>query len=89
MYPVAEMDDVTVNTEISSQATNDSVFVIHTGINDVCNVQYEELLEKYRRLTHHYKTKSNNIIFGRKGRKTPIERATLLPVRLYGKQGGN
>lgn len=62
-YPGAGIDDIaTAFEEISPLATNDSLFVIHTGTNDLCSVRSEELLEKYRRLIQQYKTKSNNIL---------------------------
>ncbi len=45
------IDDVTaVLEEIFHQATNDSLFVIHTGTNDIMTPRSEELLDKYRRL---------------------------------------
>lgn len=62
-YPGAGVDDIAAALkEISPHATNDSLFVIHTGTNDVSHVRSEELLEKYRRLIRGYKTKSSNIL---------------------------
>ena len=61
--PGAGVDDVTdVLDQVSEEATADSLFVIHTGTNDVRNTRSEELMSKYRRLIQQYKTKSNNII---------------------------
>ncbi len=56
-YPGAGIDDVTAALEeISPQATNDSLFVIHTGANDVMTTQSEEMLDKYRRLIQQKKS---------------------------------
>merc|ERR1711911_155351 len=61
--PGAGVDDVTdVLDQVSEEATAESLFVIHTGTNDVLKTRSEELLNKYRRLIQQYKTKSNNII---------------------------
>ncbi len=62
-YPGAGIDDITaVLEEISPQATNDSLFVIHIGTNDITTTRSEEMLEKYRRLIQQYKSKSPNIL---------------------------
>ena len=61
--PGAGVDDVTgVLDQVSEEATAESLFVIHTGTNDVRKTRSEELLNKYRRLIQQYKTKSSNII---------------------------
>ena len=61
--PGAGVDDVTdALDQVSADATTESLFVIHTGTNDVRKTRSEELLNKYRRLIQQYKTKSSNII---------------------------
>ena len=61
--PGAGVDDVTdVLDQVAGEATAESLFVIHTGTNDVQKTRSEELLDKYRRLIQQYKTKSSNII---------------------------
>ena len=59
----AGVDDVTdLFDQVSQEATNESLFVLHTGTNDVRKTRSEELLGKYRKLIQQYKTKSRNII---------------------------
>ena len=61
--PGAGIDDITdMMDKVSEEATNESLFVIHAGTNDVHETRSEELLDKYRKLIQQYKTKSNNII---------------------------
>ena len=61
--PGAGIDDVTdMMDKVSEEATNESLFVIHAGTNDVHKTRSEELLDKYRKLIQQYKTKSSNII---------------------------
>ena len=61
--PGAGVDDITdLFDQVSEEATNESLFVLHTGTNDVRKTRSEELLDKYRKLIEQYKTKSSNII---------------------------
>ena len=61
--PGAGVDDITnVLDQVSAEATDKSLFVIHAGTNDIRKTRSEELLNKYRRLIQQYKTKSSNII---------------------------
>ena len=62
-FPGAKVDDITaVLDQVSAETANDSLYVIHTGTNDVTSTRSEELLDKYRRLIQQYKTKSPNIL---------------------------
>ena len=61
--PGAGVDDVTdLFDQVSEEATNESLFVLHTGTNDVRTTRSEDLLDKYRKLIQQYKTKSNRIM---------------------------
>ena len=61
--PGAGIDDVTnMMDQVSEEASAESLFVIHTGTNDVRKTRSEELLDKYRKLIQQYKTKSKNIM---------------------------
>ncbi len=61
--PVARIDDVTdLFDQVSEEVTNESLFVVHTGTNDVRKTRSEDLLEKYRKLIQQYKTKSSKIM---------------------------
>ena len=61
--PGAGVDDVTsLFDQVSEEATNESLFVLHTGTNDVRKTRSEELLDRYRKLIQQYKTKSSNIM---------------------------
>ena len=61
--PGVGIDDVTdIMDKVSEDATNESLFVIHAGTNDILKTRSEKLLDKYRKLIQQYKTKSNNII---------------------------
>ena len=48
--------------QVSEEAKNNSLFVIHAGTNDVLKTRSEEMLDKYHRLIQQYKTKSSNIL---------------------------
>ena len=61
--PGAGVDDITsLFDQVSEEATNESLFVLHTGTNDVRKTRSEELLDRYRKLIQQYKTKSSNIM---------------------------
>ncbi len=61
--PGAGIDDVTdLFDQLSEEATNESLFVVHTGTNDVRKTRSEELVDKYRKLIQQYKTKSSKIM---------------------------
>jgi len=64
-YSGARLDDITAACEdVTSEADNNTLFIIHAGTNDVETTRSEELLEKYRRMIKQYKRKTdgNNII---------------------------
>ena len=64
-YPGARLDDVTaVCEEVTNEADQNTLFIVHAGTNDVQTTRSEELLEKYRRMINQYKSKTdgNNII---------------------------
>ncbi len=59
----AGVDDVTdLFDQVSEEATNESIFVLHTGANDVRKTRSEELLAKYQKLIQQHKTKSSKIM---------------------------
>ncbi len=59
----ASIDDVTdLFDQVSEEATNESLFAVHTGTNDVRKTRSEDLLDKYRKLIQQYKTKSSKIM---------------------------
>ncbi len=61
--PRTGIDDVTNSfDQVSEEATNESLFVVHTGTNDVRKTRSEDLLDKYRKLIQQYKTKSSKIM---------------------------
>ena len=61
--PGAGVDDVTAAADaVSSQAPENTTYVIHVGTNDVQRIRSEELLDKYRTMMKTYKEKSNNVI---------------------------
>ncbi len=61
--PRAGIDDVTdLFRHVSEEATNESLFVVHTGTNDVRKTRSEDPLDKYRKLIQQYKTKSSKIM---------------------------
>ena len=61
--PGARLDDITdVSGEVTSDADDNTLFIIHAGTNDVSSTRPEELLEKYRKMIRQYRTKSNNIV---------------------------
>ena len=64
-YPGARLDDITaVCEDVTSDADENTLFIIHAGTNYVQTTRSEELLEKYRRMIKQYKrkTESKNII---------------------------
>ena len=61
--PGASLGDITDAVEdMTKDATNNTLYVIHAGTNDVQRTRSEELLQKYREMIRRYKTKSANII---------------------------
>ncbi|XP_063875049.1 uncharacterized protein LOC135108204 [Scylla paramamosain] len=61
--PGGRLDDITVACDdATSGAENNALFIILAGTNDVENTRSEELMEKYKRMLHRYKIKSQNII---------------------------
>ena len=61
--PGRHLDDITAACdEATSGSTNNTLFVIHGGTNNVVNARFEELMEKYKRMIQRYKAKSQNII---------------------------
>ncbi len=57
--PRAGVNDVTdLFDQVSEEVTNESLFVVHTGI----KTHSEDLLDKYRKLIQQYKTKSSKIM---------------------------
>ena len=64
-YPGAGLDDVTaVCDEVTTDADQNTLLIVHAGTNDVQTTRSEELLEKYRRMINRYKSKvdGKNII---------------------------
>ncbi len=56
--PGAGIDDLTdLFDQVSEEATNEALFVVHTGTNDVRKTRSEDLLDKYRKFIQQYKTK--------------------------------
>ncbi len=61
--PGAGIDDVTdLFDQVSEEVTNESLFVVHTGTNDVRKTLSEDLLDTYRKLIQQYKTKSSKVM---------------------------
>ncbi len=61
--PGAGIDDVTdLFNQVSEEATNESLFVVHKGTNDARKTRSKNLLDKYRKLIQQYKTKSSKIM---------------------------
>lgn len=61
--PGARLDDITeVCGEVTSDAVDNTLYIIHAGTNDVSTTTSEELLEKYRKMIRQFKTKTNNIV---------------------------
>ena len=61
--PGAYIDDVkAASDEVSDGANNDTLFVLHVGTNDIQQTRSEALLQKYREMMQHFKTKSNNVM---------------------------
>ncbi|XP_045136675.1 uncharacterized protein LOC123519439 [Portunus trituberculatus] len=61
--PGATLRDITDCVEdVTKDATNDTLYVIHAGTNDVHRSRSEELMEKYKEMIKKYKTKSRNIV---------------------------
>jgi len=59
-YPGARLDDITAACDdVTSEADQNTLFIIHAGTNDVETTRSEELLEKYRRMINQYKLKTN------------------------------
>ena len=51
--------------EVTSNADDKKIFIIHAGMNDVSSSRPEELLEKYRKMICYFRTKTNkNVISG-------------------------
>ena len=61
--PGGGVDDVIAAVDaVSSQAPENTTYVIHVGTNDVQRTRSEELLDKYRKMMRTYKEKSNKVI---------------------------
>ncbi len=61
--PGVGIGDVTdMIDKVPEEASADTLFIIHAGMNDVHKTRFEELLDKNRKLIQQYKTKSNNIM---------------------------
>ena len=61
--PGASVDDVTAAYEELTQEANDkTLIIIHAGTNDVKRTASEALLAKYREMINKYKAKTRNII---------------------------
>ena len=67
-YPGAKLDDITAACDdVTKDADRNTLLIVHAGTNDVQSTRSEELLEKYRRMIHRFKSKvdaSNVIISG-------------------------
>ena len=64
-YPGAKLDDITaVCDDVTSDADQNTLLIVHAGTNDVLATRSEELLEKYRRMINRFKSKvdGKNII---------------------------
>ena len=61
--PGGTLDDVTaVCDDISQDVSENTLFLLHAGTNDIQRTRSEALLEKYRKMIRKYKEKSNNVI---------------------------
>ena len=61
--PGGTLDDVTAACDdISHDAHENTLFLIHAGTNDIHRTRSEALLEKYRKMIKKYREKSNNVI---------------------------
>ena len=61
--PGGRLDHITAACEeATSGSTNDTLFIVHAGTNDVHHSRSEELMEKYKRMIQTYKAKTNNIV---------------------------
>ena len=61
--PGGTLDDVTAACDdISQDANENTLFLIHVGTNDIQRTRSEALLQKYREMIRRYKEKSNNVI---------------------------
>ena len=61
--PGASLQDITAAIEdTTNDTTNNTLYVIHAGTNDVQRTRSEELMEKYREMIRKYKTKTSNLI---------------------------
>jgi len=57
------MEDITAACEdVTRDADNNTLYIIHAGTNDVKSCNSEELLDRYRRMIQQYRSKSNNIL---------------------------
>ena len=55
--PGARLDDITdVCGEVTSDADDNTLFIIHAGTNDVSSTRPEELLEKYKKIIRQFRT---------------------------------
>ena len=61
--PGGRLDDITAACdEAAAGSTNDTLFIIHAGTNDVLHTRSEELMEKYKRMIQTFRNKTNNIV---------------------------
>lgn len=61
--PGGTLDDVTAACDdISHDANENTLFLLHVGTNDLQRTRSEALLEKYRTMIRKYKERSNNVI---------------------------
>ena len=61
--PGGRLDDFTTACEeATSNSTNDTLYIIHAGTNDVHQTRSEELMIKYKRMIQAFKEKTNNIV---------------------------
>ncbi len=55
-------DIIAARNDATTGSHYNTLLILHIGTNDVKASRSEELIEKYKRLIHQYKEKSNNII---------------------------
>ena len=61
--PGAHLDDITgLCDDVTRDADDNTLYIIHAGTNDVESSGSEELMTKYRRMIQRYKDKTNRLI---------------------------
>ena len=55
-------DTAAASDEAASGSTNNTLFVIHAGTNDIVNTTSEELMQNYKRMRQRYRIKYKNVI---------------------------